>query len=86
MPEQEKEVLTKNDLNRVFIRVQDEERHWDNISCDKATDKQFSTWAQTRRIILGPDYAWSPEERADFCNQLYQSGELVVLKKGVNLE
>jgi len=86
MPEQERETLTKNDLNRVFIRVQDALGRWANISCHEATDNQFDTWARSRMQIQGGFGPWSPEERADFCNQLYQAGSLAVLKKGVNLE
>src|SRR5205807_9079822 len=83
---EERETLTKNDLNRVFIRTQDDKGEYVNISCHEATDKQFDIWARSRMEIQGSDGPWSPEERADFCNQLYQAVALSILKKGIELE
>ena len=86
MPEQERQTLTKDDLNRVFIRVQNDDGSFSNVDCNCATSKQFDTWARGRMQIQGGFGLWSPEERADFCNQLYRAGALAVLKKDVNLE
>lgn len=84
MPEEQGETLTKDDLHRVFIRVQDDDSmRWMSVSCKEASDLQFDTWARSRRPIQGPESPWSPEERADFCNQLYQAGALTILKKGI---
>jgi len=83
---EERETVTKNDLNRVFIRVQDALGRYANISCHEATDEQFDAWARSRMQIQGNNAPWNPEERAEFCNQLYQAGALVILKKGIELE
>lgn len=80
------EQLTADDLDRVFIRAQNEQREWKTVSAREATDQQFDTWAKSRMPIQGDDAPWSLTERADFCNQLYQQGELVVLKKGVTFD
>ena len=82
---EERETLTKDDLTRVFIRVQDDRGRYVNVSCKEATDAQFDTWARSRMPVLGGVGPWSPEERADFCNQLYQVDALHILKKGVEL-
>lgn len=77
-----KETLTVQDLNRVYIRVQkDDSSEWVNVNCLEASDLQFDTWAKSRMPIQGDDNPWSMEERADFCNQLYQTGALTILKK-----
>ncbi len=78
MPEQ----LTPDDLDRIFIRVQsDDSAAFSNVSIKEASDLQFDTWAKTRMQIKGSDTLWNAEERADFCNRLYQQGELAVIKK-----
>ena len=79
------EVLTSEDLNRVFIRAQQDDGKWVSIHAGEATDTQFDTWARTRMAIEGTEGPWSLAERADFCNQLYQQGALHVLKKGIHL-
>jgi hypothetical protein len=78
-----RETLTKDDLNRIFIRAQDERGKWDSISIEEATDKQFQEWANSRMTIVGEDMAWPPEERADFCDRLWQDNALTILKKEV---
>lgn len=83
MSEQERETVTVDDLYRIFIRAQDEQGHWHSISVKDATDKQFDTWAKSRLPIQGEDAPWSPVERADFCNTLWQAGALHMLKKDV---
>ena len=84
---EERETLTKDDLHRVYIRVQeDDSQRWISISAKEASDCQFDAWARSRMQILGGSGPWSPEERADFCNQLYQAGVLCILKKDVELE
>ena len=85
MPE-ERETVTPDDLDRIFIRAQDEQGHWKSISVKEATDAQFDMWARSRMPIVGPSDPWPPEERADFCNQLWQAGALHMLKKDVDFE
>lgn len=80
MPE---ETLTTDDLKRVFIRAQTKDGKWASIHCAEATDLQFDTWAHSRIEIQGGHDAWSMRERADFCNMLYQSGMLHILKKDI---
>ena len=86
MEEQERETLTSEDLDRVFLRAQDDQGKWVSISAREATDKQFDTWAKSRMPIQGEDAPWSPVERADFCNTLWQAGALHILKKDVPFE
>jgi hypothetical protein len=85
MESTEKETLTADDLDRVCFRAEDEHGHWESISAKEATDKQFDTWAKSRIPIQGEDKPWSPVERADFCNMLWQVDSLVILKKDVEL-
>jgi hypothetical protein len=81
------EVLTIDDLDRVYIRCQkDDSAEFGSVNCKEATDLQFDTWAKSRMTITGDDGPWSLEERATFCNQLYQAGELVILKKRVEVK
>lgn len=85
MPPEEKrvpETITVDDLWRVYIRAQDEEGRWKSVSIEEATDAQFHAWARTRAVLQGiaSDEPWSPEERADFCDFLYQHEALTVLK------
>ena len=75
-----RETLTPEDLDRIFIRAQDEHGKWSTISVKEATDRQFDTWAKSRLQIQGEDEPWGLEERADFCNQLWQAGALTMLK------
>ncbi|HEX3640217.1 MAG TPA: hypothetical protein VHV10_02885 [Ktedonobacteraceae bacterium] len=82
-PESLRETLTKDDLGRIFIRAQkDDSAEWVNISVEKASNIQFDTWARSRIPIQGGNGPWLPEERAAFCDQLYQVGALVVAVKG----
>jgi len=43
MSEQQRETVTVDDLERIFIRAQDEDGKWGNVSVQDATDKQFDT-------------------------------------------
>jgi len=79
------EILTPEDLKRVFIRAQDEQGHWKSINCYESTDTQFDTWAKSRIEIQG-EGTWSLNERADFCDHLYQMGALHVIKKDVTFD
>ncbi len=83
---EEQETLTVDDLKRVYIRAQDEQGKWVSLNCEEATDKQFDTWAKSRLTIQGVDEPWGLGERADFCNVLWQSGALHILKKDVEFE
>jgi len=78
--------ITPTELDLVYIRAQDEEGHWVSIHAGEATDQQFSEWAKTRIEIQGEETPWSPVERADFCDRLYQAGELHILKKRLDEE
>lgn len=80
------EILTPEDLKRVFIRAQDEAGKWKSIDCYEATDTQFDTWAKTRIEIQGDDNPWSLNERVDFCDHLYQMGAVHVIKKGATFD
>ena len=82
MNEQQQEIVTIDDLDRIFIRAKagDSERYV-SVSVKEASDLQFDTWAKSRVEIQGEDEPWGLEERADFCNRLWQNGELVMLKK-----
>ncbi len=75
------EQLTEHDLDRIYFRTQDEEGRYVNVNAQEAADKQFNAWAHSRVPIQGGDGPWSPVERADFCNRLYQEGALHILKK-----
>lgn len=80
------ETLTVDDLNRVYIRAQkDDGSGYENIHVGEASDKQFDTWAKSRIRIEGAPGPWSMEERARFCDMLYQAGGLHILKKDVEL-
>ena len=79
-----KRQLTSEDLDLVFLRAQDEERHWKSISAKEATNLQFDIWAKSRIEIQGEDAPWSPDERANFCNMLWQADALVILKRDVD--
>ena len=76
-----KETLTKDDLDRIFIRAEDEQGCWSSISVKDATDKQFDVWAKSRMPIQGEDESWGLAERADFCNMLWQAGALHIIKR-----
>jgi hypothetical protein len=78
--------ITPTDLDLVYIRVQDETGHWVSIHAGEATDQQFSEWAKTCIEIQGEDAPWGPVERADFCDRLYQAGELHILKRRLDEE
>lgn len=78
-----RETLTPDDLNRVYFRAQDDQGHWQNVSADEASDKQFDIWAKSHIPIEGDDAPWSSNERAHFCNMLWQAGALHILKKGI---
>jgi len=81
-----KETLTAEDMDRVFIRAQNDEQRWITVSVKDASDAQFVAWAATRMEIQGDDGPWSMRERADFCNQLWQAGALSILKKDTEFE
>lgn len=82
---EQQETLTVDDLSRVYIRVQkDDSAEFENVSCFPATDLQFDVWAKSRMAIEG-EGPWSMEERAVFCDQLYQAGMLHILKKDAEL-
>lgn len=82
-----KEPVTVDDLDRIFIRAQDDDSAaWKTVSAREATDLQFDTWAKSRMQIQGDDLPWTLEERADFCNGLWQAGALHMLKKDVDFE
>lgn len=76
-----KKQLTSEDLDLIFLRAQDEVGKWKSISAKEASDLQFDTWAKTRMPIQGEDAPWTPAERADFCNALWQAGGLHMLKR-----
>ncbi len=79
---EEKETVTVDDLDRIFIRVQDDDSaQWLTINAKEASDIQFNTWAKSRMQIQSGDMPWSLEERADFCNLLWQANALAMLKK-----
>lgn len=80
------ETLTAEDMDRVFIRAQDSNSKWITVSVKDALDTQFAAWAKTRMEIQGDDGPWSMNERAGFCNQLYQAGALSIIKKDAEFE
>ena len=41
---EEPEPLTAYNLERIFIRAQDEQDHWRTFNCCEASDRQFDTW------------------------------------------
>ncbi len=75
------ERLTADDLERVFFRAQDISGKWGSINAKEATDAQFQVWAESRIAIQGEETPWTLEERANFCDMLYQAGGLSILKK-----
>jgi len=80
--QQQQEIVTIDDLDRIFIRAKaDDSERYVNLSVKEASDLQFDTWAKSRVQIQGEDEPWGLAERADFCNRLWQNGELVMLKK-----
>lgn len=82
-----KELVTVDDLDRIFIRVQDERGTYVNVHVKEATDIQFANWAASRMTIEDDIYdPWPLEERAIFCNDLWQAGQLVMLRKDVKFE
>lgn len=81
-----KKQLTSEDLDLIFLRAQDEAGKWKSVSAKDATDTQFDTWAKTRMPIQGEDAPWPPAERADFCDALWQTDGLVMLKRNVDDE
>ena len=84
MSDEKRETLTSDDLDRVFIRAQDDHGKWQSISVKDATDTQFRVWASSRMTIAEDDGSpWTLEERAQFCDFLWQRGELHILKKGM---
>ncbi len=85
MSEHMKRQLTSEDLDLIFLRAQDDDSaEWHSISAQEATNLQFDTWAKTRIEIQGEDAPWSPDERANFCNMLWQADALVMLKRDVD--
>jgi len=81
---QERETLTVADLTRVFFRTQGKDGKWVNTDCLECTDQQFDQWARSRiPIPVQSEDAWPMNERARFCDWLWQQGALVLLKKGV---
>lgn len=79
-----KRQLTTDDLDLIFIRAQDDDSaQWRSISAKEASDLQFDTWAKSRIAIQGEDAPWTPDERANFCNMLWQADALVMLKREV---
>lgn len=78
--------LTAEDLDRVLFRAQDEDGRWVNVSAKVATDQQFHKWATGRAIFEGENGQWKPEDRAGFCDVLYQHGRIHLLKKEVASE
>jgi hypothetical protein len=84
--DEEKELLTIDDLERIFIRAQFPDGHWGSINVRECSDLQFDTWAKSRREIQGEYEPWDLVERADFCNTLWQAGALHILKKDVDFE
>jgi hypothetical protein len=78
------EPLTVADLNRVFFRTQNSQGHWRIVDAKSATDEEFDAWARSRvEEITGEPAPWSETERAGFCDTLWQTGALHVLKKDV---
>ncbi len=87
LTEKERDMVTVDDLERVFFRAQaDDSARWVNVSAKEASNRQFDAWAKSRIEIQGDDAPWELSERADFCNMLWQSDALVMLKKDVNFE
>ncbi len=84
---QQRETLTPDDLSRVFIRAQDTKKHeWVTVDALSCTSEQFNAWAKSRAIVQGDTGPWSLPERAAFCDQLWQAGELHLLKHDIEDE
>lgn len=79
-----KETLTIDDLTRVFIRAKMPDGRYRSIDCAEASDEQFDIWATSRIEIQGEPGPWSMEERAKFCDMLWQAGALTVPKKEID--
>jgi hypothetical protein len=79
MPEQ----LTVADLDRVLFTLKNPEDK-DNriaVSAKDATPQQFHKWATGRVLDEDSNEQWTPEDRAEFCNVLYQHGRIGLIKK-----
>ena len=64
------------DLDYIFIRAKTSDGHWDNLSLNEITDKQFVDWA-TRRFdieikddVNAEGTPWNPQQKIDFLNSM----------------
>ena len=79
------------DLDYIFIRAQDKDSHWTNLSMNQLTDEQFVSWATEKFGIkirddeMAKGTHWTKEQKIDFLNDMSErAGQPVVamLKRG----
>ena len=78
----QEELLTIEDLARVYFRARDASGVYVSMHARDATDEQFHAWAKTRCTLDDEeDSTWTFPERLSFCQFLEQQGRLVLLKR-----
>jgi len=64
------------DLDYIFIRAQDQDGKWQNLSLNAISDEQFLDWAERRFGIEVKDDAnatgtpWTSAQKVDFLNDM----------------